>query len=142
MPRLWLGGVVSEHRDKYLVRALALQVRACALCRPLLVVFDGFAAYVKAFRGAFRSPLHTGKQGRPSLIEWPRVVFGQVIKSRRGRRLQEDRNDRSITRHIVERGRVLAAGQQTPAEDRAQASALMASSQGGAVCSTHRTLNA
>lgn len=123
--RLWLGGVVSEHRDRYLIRALALKVRACALCRPLLVVFDGFAAYVEAFRKAFRSPLHTGRRGRPPLIEWPRVVLGQVIKSRQGRRLQH------VTRRIVERGRVLVPGQQTPAEDRAQAAALLVESQGG-----------
>lgn len=128
--RLWLGGVVSRRRDKLLIRALALKVRACALCRPLLVVFDGFAAYVKEFRGAFRSPLHTGKRGRPPLIAWPRVVFGQVIKSRQGRRLQD------IIRRIVERGHVLAAGQQTSHEDRAQASTLITLSQGGGTLNT------
>lgn len=123
--RLWLGGVVSEHRDRYLIRALALKVRACALCRPLLVVFDGFSAYVKEFRNAFRSPLHTGKRGRPPLIEWPGVVLGQVIKSRQGRRLQQ------VTRRLVERGRVLVPGRQAPEEDRAQAAALIETSQGG-----------
>lgn len=88
--RLWLGGVVSRRRERYLVRALALKVRACALCRPLLVAFDGFAAYIEAFRKAFRkalrSPLHTGRRGRPPLIEWPRVVLAQVVNSRKGRR--------------------------------------------------------
>lgn len=126
--RLWLGGVVSDRRDKLLIRALALKVRACALCRPLLVVFDGFAAYVKEFRKAFRNPLHTGRPGRPRLIEWPRVVLGQIIKSRKGRRLHE------ITRRLIElieRGRVLLPGQQTPVEDRAQAAALLDASQGG-----------
>lgn len=38
--RLWLGGVVSTTRDTAMIRALALKVRACALCRPLLVCFD------------------------------------------------------------------------------------------------------
>ena len=41
------------------MRALALQIRACALCRLLLVCFDGFSDYVDAFAKAFRSPLHT-----------------------------------------------------------------------------------
>lgn len=123
--RLWLGGVVSKHRDRYLIRALALKVRACALCRPLLVVFDGFAAYVKECRNAFRSPLHTGQRGRPPLIEWPGVVLGQVIKSRQGRKLQQ------VTRRLVERGCVLVPGRQTPAEDRVQAAALIERSQGG-----------
>ena len=34
--RLWLGGVVTRRRDKAMARLLALQVRACALCRVLL----------------------------------------------------------------------------------------------------------
>jgi len=123
--RLWLGGVVSPRRDKLLVRALALKVRACARCRPLLVVFDGFAAYVKAFRHAFRTALPTGKRGRPPLVAWPYVVLGQIVKSRQGRRLKQ------ITRRVIERGRVLLPGQQTPAEDRVQVTALLAASQGG-----------
>ena len=56
--------------------------------RLLLVVFDGFSAYIDAFTRAFRSPLHTGRRGRPRLIRWPHVVLGRVIKSRRGRRLE------------------------------------------------------
>ena len=78
--RLWLGGVVTDKRDKTMVRALALQVRACALRRPLLACFDGFVAYVKAFQEAFGSPRHTGRRGRPRLIKWPKVVLVQVIK--------------------------------------------------------------
>ena len=123
--RLWLGGAVSPQRDRLLIRALALKVRACALCRPLLVVFDGFAAYAGEFRRAFRSPCHTGKPGRPRLIEWPGVVFGQVIKSRKGWRLK------GVTRRLVERRRVLLPKEQTPAEDRAQAAALIETSQQG-----------
>jgi IS1 family transposase len=44
--RLWLGGVVSVHRDRRLADRLLSQVRAC--CRPLqaiLVCTDGWAAY-------------------------------------------------------------------------------------------------
>ena len=46
--RLWLGGVVSLHRDRKLADELVQQVRAC--CRPLqaiLVSTDGWAAYVR-----------------------------------------------------------------------------------------------
>lgn len=78
--RLWLGGVVGQIRDTGLVLALALQVKACALCRLLLICFDGFAGYIKAFRQAFRRPLRTGKVGRPRLIPWPGIVLGQVVK--------------------------------------------------------------
>lgn len=86
--RLWLGGVVSTTRDTAMIRALALKVRACALCRPILIAFDGFSAYVGAFAKAFRSPRHTGRRGRPRLVRWTGVVFGRVTKSRRGRRLE------------------------------------------------------
>lgn len=128
--RLWLSGAVSERRDKVLIRTLALKVRAYALCRPLLVVFDGFAAYPAAFRKAFRSPLRTGGRGRPALIEWPCVVFGQIVKSRRGRRLKE------VTRRLIERARVLLPGQQTPEQDRAQTAVLLEVSQGGGTLNT------
>lgn len=78
--RLWLGGAVSQRRDTDLVTALAQQVRACALCRPLLVVFDGFVAYRAAFQASFRSPLPTGQRGRPPWVAWPDVALGQVVK--------------------------------------------------------------
>ena len=50
--RLWLGGVVSAHRDKALIGQLANMVRACAQPGALLVAVDGLAAYVTAFRRA------------------------------------------------------------------------------------------
>lgn len=78
--RLWLGGVVSQRRDTSLVLALALIVRSCALCRPLLICFDGFKAYIDAFRRAFRTPFPDGKVGRPKLIPWPEIALGTVIK--------------------------------------------------------------
>jgi hypothetical protein len=52
--RLWLGGVVSPHRDRALIRALVSQIRACALPRPLLISVDGLETYVKAIRLLFR----------------------------------------------------------------------------------------
>jgi len=80
--RLWLGGVVSEKRDKTLIKALAGQVRQWALCRPVLVAVDGLAAYLKAFRNAFRSPYKGEKGGRPRLYVWEEVAIVQVVKQR------------------------------------------------------------
>lgn len=63
--RLWLG-VVSPKRDKMLIQQLGEQIRAIALCRPLLLAVDGLASYVSVFQGIFRSPLPCfGQVGRP-----------------------------------------------------------------------------
>ena len=78
--RLWLGGVVNRRRDRWLIGALAAKVKACARLAPLLLVSDGFSAYVSAWKKAFRTPLHTGRRGRPALLCWPEVVIGQVVK--------------------------------------------------------------
>jgi hypothetical protein len=43
--RLWLGGVVSQHRDRQLIRRLLLRVRRCSLLEKVLLVTDGFASY-------------------------------------------------------------------------------------------------
>jgi hypothetical protein len=98
--RLWLGGVVSTTRDKLLVRALAGQVRQWALCRPILVAVDGFAAYLKAFRAAFRTPYRGDKGGRPRLYVWEEVAIVQVIK----RRVQDTL---TIERRLVQGGAAL-----------------------------------
>jgi transposase-like protein len=88
-PRLWLGGVLSVHRDQTLIDALANKVKACAAFGALLLATDGLASYVTAWKRAFRTPLYTGKRGRPFLLAWPEVVIGQVIKRHRARRLVE-----------------------------------------------------
>lgn len=93
--RLWLGGAVSPHRDRSLIRALVDQVRAVALCRPLLLAADGWVSYIAAFQQAFRSPLRTGQRGRPRLIAWPDLVIVQVIK-------QCCAGQWSVTRRIVQ----------------------------------------
>jgi transposase-like protein len=78
--RLWLGGVVSQQRDLSLIRALVAQVRAVALCRPLLVAVDGLASYVTAFQQAFRSPVpRLGQVGRRKLRAWSELALVQVI---------------------------------------------------------------
>jgi transposase-like protein len=85
--RLWLGGVLSTHRDGELITALVQKVKACALCRPLLFCVDGFSAYVGAIQAVFRTPVPTGKAGRPYLRPWDGIYIGQVIKQYAQRRV-------------------------------------------------------
>jgi len=87
--RLWLGGVLSVRRDQSLIDALAHKVKACAALGPLLLATDGLASYVSAWKRAFRTPVYTGKPGRPSLLAWPQGLIGQVIKRHRAKRLVE-----------------------------------------------------
>ncbi len=129
--RLWLGGVVSSTRDKTMVRLLALKVRACALCRPLLVVFDGFVAYIDAFGKAFRSALRTGRPGRPRLMAWPGIILGRVIKHRKGRRLE------AVHRALVVAPcSLVLPGRPPPEAIHARTDHLLAESQGGGVLNT------
>lgn len=88
-PRLWLGGVLSRHRDQQLIDRLVARVKSCALPRPLLLATDGLISYVRAWKQAFRTPVSTGKPGRPRLIAWPGMVIGPVIKRHRAKRLVE-----------------------------------------------------
>src|SRR3972149_134885 len=62
--RLWLGGVISVHRDLALITNLVQMVRTCALSLVILVCVDGLASYVTAFRRGFRRPAHTVRRGR------------------------------------------------------------------------------
>ncbi len=78
--RLWLGGVLSAQRDGELISALVQKVKACALCRPLLFCVDGFHAYVRAIRAVFRTPIRTGKVGRPVLRPWDSLCIAQSIQ--------------------------------------------------------------
>ena len=77
--RLWLGGVISQHRDRHLLRALLQGVRRCARCRPLLFCVDGCRAYIDAIRKAFREPI-PGPSGRPRLRPWDGIAIAQVVK--------------------------------------------------------------
>lgn len=81
--RLWLGGVISPHRDKALIQALADGVRQMAQCRPLLLAVDGLPGYLKAFGRAFRTKVpRFGRQGRAKWHAWSEVAIVQVIKRR------------------------------------------------------------
>jgi len=67
-------GIHSHKEKRYICRGTVLtldtggEVKQWALCRPLLLVFDGFAVYVHAFRTVFCTPLPTGTCGRRPLI--------------------------------------------------------------------------
>jgi transposase-like protein len=85
--RLWLGGAISPHRDRGLITGLVQQVRACAGRLDLLVCVDGLASYVTAFLRVFRTPVHTGRRGRPRLVLAAGFLLGQVVKQYAKRRV-------------------------------------------------------
>jgi transposase-like protein len=78
--RLWLGGVISGHRDLPLIRSLLLPVRACAGTLAVLICVDGLASYVTAVRQVFREPGRTGRRGRPRLLRPAGLLLAQVVK--------------------------------------------------------------
>lgn len=88
--RLWLGGAVSERRDRSLIRALLGRVRACgSTAAGVLLCTDGLASYPKEALRLFREALHTGGRGRPRLILPEGVMVAQVIKRYAKRRVKE-----------------------------------------------------
>lgn len=93
--RLWLGGVISPHRDRELITNLVKMVRSCALSLAILVCVDGLASYVTAFLRVFRNPVHTGRRGRPRLVLEKGLLLGQVIKQYAKRRVV------SVTQRVV-----------------------------------------
>src|SRR3990172_2616764 len=93
--RLWLGGVISQHRDGVLITSLVQQVRACAVSLAILVCVDGLASYVTAFLRVFRNPVYTGKRGRPRLVVEQGLLLGQVVKQYAQRRVV------SVKRRVV-----------------------------------------
>lgn len=102
--RLWLGGVISTHRDKGLIQALADQIRTIALCRPLLLAVDGLPSYVKAFRQAFRSKVpRLGQQGRCRLRSWSEIAIVQVVKERAAGKLTIHHRIVQGSAHLIER---------------------------------------
>jgi hypothetical protein len=102
--RLGVGGVISPKRDKALIEALVAQVRAVALCRPLLVAVDGLSSYVGAFQRAFRSKLpREGKLGRCQLRPWSDLAIVQVIKRRAAGTLTLERRIVQGTQTLVDR---------------------------------------
>jgi hypothetical protein len=93
--RLWLGGVISAHRDKQLIRTLALQIRACALTTTVLVCVDGLSSSVGAIKHAFSDRVLTGKRGRPPRVCPPGLLLAQVVKTYAKRRVAD------VSRRVV-----------------------------------------
>jgi hypothetical protein len=85
--RLWLGGVISAQRDRQLCHRLATLVGTCATSLGFLVCVDGLAGYGTAFRRACRTPVHTGRRGRPRLVAATGFLLGQVVKRYAQRRV-------------------------------------------------------
>jgi transposase-like protein len=78
--RLWLGGVISNHRDLELITTLVQLIRACGRSLAILVCVDGLASYVTAVLRVFRHPVRTGHRGRPRLVHKAGLLLGQVVK--------------------------------------------------------------
>ena len=113
--RLWLGGVVSMHRDRKLADRLLQQVRAC--CRPfqaILVCSDGWAAYPGSIQRAFREKVkRTAGRGRACLQVWSGLCIATVIKRTEKKRVVE------VIRKMT-RGTLEQAGTSIMRRDRAQ----------------------
>jgi transposase-like protein len=85
--RLWLGGAVSIHRDRLLIRALLARVRACGPAAAVLLCTDGLRSYATEARRVFRVPQRTGRRGRPRLLLPGGVLIAQAIKQYARRRV-------------------------------------------------------
>ena len=55
--RLWLGSVISRHRDGKLIGGLLIRVRRCGPVEKILLVTDGLASYASQALKVFRKPL-------------------------------------------------------------------------------------
>jgi hypothetical protein len=87
--RLWLGGVISSHRDSGLIRELLGRVRNCGPMEKILLVTDGLASYKSQALKVFREPIRTGKVGRPRLMLAQGVMIARVKKRCQRRRVVE-----------------------------------------------------
>jgi hypothetical protein len=94
--RLWLGGMISRHRDKELIRGLLLRVRCCGPLEKILLVTDGLSSYKSQALKIFREPIRTGKVGRPKLMLAAGVMVARVIKRYRRKRVVE------VVREVVQ----------------------------------------
>ena len=97
--RLWLGGVVSEKRDRHLAHQLLGMVRACARTGcAVLVITDGWAAYPKAILRAFRTKVpRAGQRGRCQWQVWTTLGIACVVKHT----TQAGKQVWQVTRHIL-----------------------------------------
>ena len=85
--RLWLGGVVSAARDGALIRALLERVRSRGPVHAVLLCTDGLASYPSQALRLVRSPVWTGRRGRPRLALPAGALIAQAIKRYTRRRV-------------------------------------------------------
>jgi len=78
--RLWLGVVCRPTRDKTLAQQIMTWVYHWARQLPLLISFDGWAAYPKACRKVFREPLYTGRAGGVRQMAWACLTLVRLVK--------------------------------------------------------------
>ena len=93
--RLWLGSVISQHRDGRLIGGLLIRVRCCGPVEKILLVTDGLASYKSQALKVFRETLHTGKVGRPKLALAEGIMIARVLKRYQRRRVVE------VLRHVI-----------------------------------------
>jgi transposase-like protein len=77
--RLWLGVVCRPNRDKQLAQQIMTWVYHWALQVPLLLSFDGWAAYPRACARVFREEWYNGR-GRARLIAWHCLTLVRLVK--------------------------------------------------------------
>lgn len=85
--RFWLGGLVRERRDSVLAKGIMMRIMTCFLVfAPLLLLFDGWPAYLTAFRRVFfyKEP-RNGRVGRCKHRLWERLVVGRLVKQVQGK---------------------------------------------------------
>src|SRR4029450_2883264 len=87
--RLWLGSVISQHRDGRFIRGLLIRVRSCGPVEKILLVTDGLSSYKNQALKVFREALHTGKVGRPKLALAEGIMIARVLKRYQRRRAVE-----------------------------------------------------
>jgi hypothetical protein len=87
--RVWLGGEVSEPRERPLSRRLSERVRRWAAPRPRLCCPDGVVSSIRAMRETLRAPVHPGTGGRPRRCPGRQVLIAPVVKRDARRRVGE-----------------------------------------------------
>jgi transposase-like protein len=79
--RLFIWGAVSIERNTNLMEQVVIKIKqAVKRGMPFLWVTDGFGGWEQAIRKQLRTPLYTGKPGRPRLYLWPELQMVQVVK--------------------------------------------------------------
>ncbi len=86
-----------------MVTRVVAMIAAAAVVAPRLLVVDGFASYIDAFRQAFRQRVHHGGRGAPRKGPWPALCIGQVVNQYAGKRVV------GVTRRLTHGSTVTAA---------------------------------